>query len=285
MSPQDRKGRNVAHQRAARAAARAAEQRKQRRTRVIVGGVIGAVVVLALVLAMLPDSGDGNDTAATTTSSTSAAPTTSVAPEEIGDVIPDDPGENTSPPFEYGTGECAPDEKPAERPTTFAAAPKSCLEDADYSAVVTTSQGTFTIDLLEHRSPGTVNNFVQLAKWGWFDGNTFHRVVKGFVDQTGDPVGNPPGTGGPGYTITDELPPAVQSYARGAIAMANSGPNTNGSQWFACVDCSILPTPGYSLFGQVTDGMEVVQAINDLAGPDDTTDPPVTITSVEIVEG
>jgi cyclophilin family peptidyl-prolyl cis-trans isomerase len=282
MSPQERKGRNVAHQRAARAAARAAQQRKQRRVRAIVAAIIGAVVVLALVLTMLPNNGDDTNTASSTTSTTA----TTLAPDQVGDVIRDDPSENTSPPFEYGTGECAPDEKPAEKPTSFAAAPKSCLQDGvDYSAVVTTSQGEFTIDLLEHRSPGTVNNFVQLAKWGWYDDITFHRVVKGFVDQTGDPFGNPPGTGGPGYTIADELPPAVQSYQRGAIAMANSGPNTNGSQWFACVDCSILPTPGYSLFGQVTDGMEVVQAINDLAIQGDVTDPPVTITSIEIVEG
>jgi cyclophilin family peptidyl-prolyl cis-trans isomerase len=241
---------------------------------------------LALVLTMLPNNADDSTKTAATTTTASTAPTTTIAPDAIGDVIPDDPSENTSPAFEYGTGVCAPAEKPAEPPHEFAAAPKSCLQDGvDYSAVITTSQGAFTVDLLEHRSPGTVNNFVQLAKWGFYDGVTFHRVVKGFVDQTGDPVGDPPGTGGPGYTIADELPPAVQSYARGAIAMANSGPNTNGSQWFVCIDCSILPTPGYSLFGQVTDGMEVAQAINDLAGPDDTTNPPVTITSIEIVEG
>jgi cyclophilin family peptidyl-prolyl cis-trans isomerase len=274
-------GRNVAHQRAARAAARAAQQKRQRRFRAIVAGIVAAVFVLAVVLATVPNNGggsDSNDEAATTTSTTTAA--------EQDRVIPDDPSENTSPAFEYGTGECAPDEKPADTPKTFAAAPKQCLKDGvDYSAVVTTSEGAFTIDLLEHRAPGTVNNFVQLARWGWFDGDDFHRVVPGFVNQAGDPFGDPPGTGGPGYTIPDELPPAVQSYARWAVAMANSGPNTNGSQWFTCIDCSKLPTPGYSLFGQVVDGTDVVQAINDLGTGDGPPSKPVTITSIEIVEG
>jgi cyclophilin family peptidyl-prolyl cis-trans isomerase len=281
VSPQDRKGRNVAHQRAARAAARAAQQRRQRRLRAIVAGVIGAVVVLALVLTMLPNSGSDSPSSATTT--TSASTTTT---EVVDRVIPDDPAENTSPEFTYGTGECAPAEKPAETPTKFDAAPQRCLQDGvDYKAIVTTSEGSFTIDLLEHRAPGTVNNFVQLAKWGWFDGDDFHRVVPGFVNQAGDPFGDPPGTGGPGYTIADELPPAVQSYARWAVAMANSGPNTNGSQWFTCIDCSILPTPGYSIFGQVVEGMDVVQAINDLGTSDGPPSKPVTITSIEIPEG
>jgi cyclophilin family peptidyl-prolyl cis-trans isomerase len=288
MSPQDKSGRSAAHRRAAQAAAREAARRKQRRFRAIVAGIVAAIVVLAVVLATVPNGGgDDDDQADTPTTTTTAADTsTSEVPVAEDTVIPDDPSENTSPPFEYGTAECAPDTKPATRPDTFAAAPKKCIkDDVDYKAVVDTSEGSFTIDLLEHRAPGTVNNFVELAKWGWYDGDDFHRVVKGFVDQAGDPVGDPPGTGGPGYTIADELPPAVQSYARGAIAMANSGPNTNGSQWFACVDCSKLPNPAYSLFGQVVEGMDVVQAINDLGQDDQTPSKPVTIKTVTIVEG
>jgi cyclophilin family peptidyl-prolyl cis-trans isomerase len=131
-----------------------------------------------------------------------------------------------------------------------------------------------------------VNNFIQLAKWGWFDGNSFHRVVKGFVNQTGDRTGDPPGSGGPGYAIPDELPADVAAYAPWAVAMANSGPSSGGSQWFTCIECQAhLTSADYSLFGQVSEGTEVVQAINDL-GTDEALapDPPVNIVVVDIVE-
>lgn len=282
MSPQDRKhGREAARRRAAQQAARVATRRRQQRMRAVVAGVVAVVVVLALVFALFP--GDGDDDSVETTSTTSAD---QFDDEETGVTdIADDPDETVSEPFTFGTGECAPDTKPAEPPTTFADAPKDCLEeDVQYKAVVGTSEGSFTINLFEERAPGTVNNFVQLAKWGWFDGNDFHRVVPGFVNQTGDPVGDPPGTGGPGYAIPDELPPAVASYLDGAVAMANSGPDTNGSQWFTCIDCTKLPTAAYSLFGQVSDGEDVVQAINDLGAGDGPPSTPVTIIAVEIVE-
>ena len=188
--------------------------------------------------------------------------------------------------FPYGTGECPPEEKPAQRPTSFADAPQECIEDGvDYSAEVVTSEGTFVVDLLEDEAPGTVNNFVVLARSGWYDGDDFHRVVPGFVNQAGDPVGDPPGTGGPGYTFPDELPASVADYVEGAVAMANSGPATNGSQWFVCVDCSGLPGADYSLFGRVTEGMDVVLRINELGQPDQTPSRPIAITSIEIREG
>jgi cyclophilin family peptidyl-prolyl cis-trans isomerase len=248
--------------------------------RAIVAGVVAVVAVLALVLVLIPGGGDDDDDAADTSTTTAAGDDEPEAAE-----IADDPDETVSDPFEFGTGECAPETKPAEAPKTFAAAPKSCLkDDVEYKAVVGTSEGTFTITLFEDRAPGTVNNFIQLAKWGWFDGNSFHRVVPGFVNQTGDPVGDPPGTGGPGYAIADELPPTVMTYKKYAVAMANSGPGTNGSQWFTCIDCSRLPVSAYSLFGQVTDGEEVVDAINDLGTGDGPPSKPVTIIAVEIVE-
>ena len=280
MSPQDRKhGREAARRRAAQQAAREAARRRQQRLRLVVATVVAVVVVLALVLSLVP--GGGDDDVADTDTTTTTAPDQEAVPAEIAD----DPDETVSEPFVFGTGACAPDTKPAEAPASFADAPENCLEDdVEYKAVVGTSEGTFTIDLLEQRAPGTVNNFIQLAKWGWFDGNDFHRVVPDFVNQTGDPVGDPPGTGGPGYSIPDELPPAVTSYVDGAVAMANSGPDTNGSQWFTCIDCSKLPTAAYSLFGQVSDGEEVVQAINDLGSGDGPPTTPVTIVAVEIVE-
>lgn len=187
--------------------------------------------------------------------------------------------------FAYGTGECPPEQKPAQRPTSFPAPPERCIEDGvDYSAEVVTSEGAFVVDLLEDEAPGTVNNFVVLARSGWYDGDDFHRVVPGFVNQAGDPVGDPPGTGGPGYTFADELPGSVADYVEGAVAMANSGPATNGSQWFVCVDCSGLPGPDYSLFGRVTEGMDVVRRINELGQPDQTPSRPIAITSIEIRE-
>jgi cyclophilin family peptidyl-prolyl cis-trans isomerase len=277
MSPQNRqRGREAAHRRAAQVAAREQARRKQRRTRAIVIGVVAVVVVLAIGLSLVPGSNnDGTPDAATTTTLDPFAESTSST------TTPVEPAE-----FTYGTGECAPERKPEARPDTFAASPQRCLKpDTDYRAVIGTSEGTFTVDLLEDTAPGTVNNFVQLAKWGWYDGDDFHRVVPGFVNQAGDPVGEPPGTGGPGYTIADELPAAVTEYIPGTVAMANSGPNTNGSQWFVCIDCSVLPTAGYSIFGQVTDGMEVVEAINALGTSDGPPSTPVTIVAVEILEG
>jgi peptidylprolyl isomerase len=282
MSSQDRKhGREAARRRAARAAARAETRRRQRRMQVVIGGVVVAALLLIVFVVTRPDD-DTPTSASTTTTSTSATKST-LANEER--VIKDDPSENMSGDFEYGTGECPPAEKPAEPKRQFDAAPKRCLTDGvDYAAVVETSEGAFTIDLLEDRAPGTVNNFVVLARWGYFDGVTFHRVVKGFVDQAGDPTGS--GSGGPGYTIADELPAAARSYAKWAVAMANPGQvDQNGSQWFICIDCvSTLTAPAYSLFGQVVESTDVAQAINDLATPEDKTEPPVTITSITIQE-
>jgi len=279
MSPQNRqRGREAARRRAAQLAAREQARRRQQRLRAIVIGVVAIVVVVAIGLSLVPnDASDGEpDEAATTTTL-----------DEFGDESTSTTGSTVPAEFTYGSGECAPDRKPdPPRREAFAASPQYCLkEDTDYRAVVGTSKGSFTIDLLEETAPGTVNNFVQLAKWGWFDGDDFHRVVPGFVNQAGDPVGDPPGTGGPGYTIADELPADVSAYVEGAVAMANSGANTNGSQWFVCLDCSVLPTAGYSLFGQVTEGMDVVEAINALGTGDGPPSEPVTIVAVEILEG
>lgn len=272
MSPDRKRGREAAHRRAAQNAAREAQQRRQRKVRVTTIGGVAIAVIAALVFANFPSGGNKTTSNASDTSSSSTTTvdtTTSVS-------VP-------SGPFEYGTGECPPDTPPAEKPTTFSAAPTQCIADGvDYAAEVVTSEGAFTIDLLEDTAPGTVNNFVVLARYGWFDGLTFHRVVPGFVNQTGDPTGS--GSGGPGYQIADELPGSVDDYVPGAVAMANSGPNTNGSQWFTCIDCSVLPTAGYSLFGQVTAGMDVVQAINDLGNGDGPPTKTITITSITIIE-
>jgi cyclophilin family peptidyl-prolyl cis-trans isomerase len=148
------------------------------------------------------------------------------------------------------------------------APPLTISTTATYDATVKTDVGTFVISLDPKEAPTAVNNFVFLADKGFFDCNTFHRVVQGFVDQTGDPTGT--GSGGTGYQFTEAGPPtASPQYPLGAVAMANSNspattnPTTNESQWFVVTGSAgeQLP-PDYVLFGQVTSGMSVVQKIN-----------------------
>lgn len=145
---------------------------------------------------------------------------------------------------------------------TWSAAPPVTLTPGDaYSAVVDTNFGTFTIDLFAAQDPVAVNNFVFLSRHGFYNGLRFFRVIKGFMVQTGDP--NNIGTGGPGYRFGDELPPPYP-YAPGIVAMANSGPNTNGSQFFICTgsQCANLNAdPVYTEVGMVTSGQAVVDRI------------------------
>ena len=127
-----------------------------------------------------------------------------------------------------------------------------------YRATLDTTRGQVIMDLMPGLAPITVNNFVNLARQGYYDGLTFHRYVADFVIQGGDPTGT--GSGGPGYKFEDE--PVKGSYREGAVAMANSGPNTNGSQFFICnTDCQHKLTPSYNLFGYVVDGMDVVKQL------------------------
>jgi len=125
-----------------------------------------------------------------------------------------------------------------------------------YQAILATDLGEITIDLFADKTPITVNNFVYLTKKGFYDGTIFHRVIENFMIQGGDPKGN--GTGGPGYKFNDE--PFKGKYERGVVAMANSGPNTNGSQFFILHQDYALP-PSYVIFGEVSQGIEVVDQI------------------------
>lgn len=131
-------------------------------------------------------------------------------------------------------------------------------EDAIYQVVIDTDKGEIVMELDPKLAPQTVNNFVTLGKDGYYDGLIFHRVVPSFVIQGGDPTGT--GTGGPGYRFDDE--PVKSEYTDGAVAMANAGPNTNGSQFFICIDdCRTKLTPNYNLFGYVTKGLDVAKSI------------------------
>lgn len=127
-----------------------------------------------------------------------------------------------------------------------------------YTATLETNKGTITVLFYPGDAPTTVNNFVCLARAGYYDGTPFHRIVKDFVIQGGDPTGT--GSGGPGYQFIDEPVPANRDYVKGTLAMANAGKNTNGSQFFICLGRVGLPK-SYNIFGEVTGGMDVVDAI------------------------
>jgi cyclophilin family peptidyl-prolyl cis-trans isomerase len=127
-----------------------------------------------------------------------------------------------------------------------------------YEVTLDTSRGSIVMDLDPRLAPVTVNHFVAQARNGFYDGLTFHRVVPEFVIQGGDPEGS--GRGGPGYRFADE--PVKGEYTLGAVAMANAGPDTNGSQFFVCIDdCRSKLQPLYNLFGYVTSGIDVAQSI------------------------
>jgi cyclophilin family peptidyl-prolyl cis-trans isomerase len=154
-----------------------------------------------------------------------------------------------------------------------------------YTAVLQTNKGTIEVEFFPEDAPTTVNNFVCLAEDGYFDGTPFHRIVKGFVIQGGDPTGT--GSGGPGYKFADE--PIVRDYERGTLAMANAGPNTNGSQFFIVLEDLRGKLPkNYTIFGRVTDGMDVVDAIANTptrtgrGGENSTPTEPVTLEKVTI---
>jgi cyclophilin family peptidyl-prolyl cis-trans isomerase len=175
---------------------------------------------------------------------------------------------------------------------TFDAPPKMTIDPSkSYTATMVTSCGTIEIELLPKVAPEGVNNFVFLAKQGFYDGLTFHRVVADFVIQGGDPTGD--GSGGPGYQFPTDTSPDATFDAPGVVAYANSGPDTNGSQFFI----TLAPTPNldapqgqYTIFGTVTKGMDVVQTIGaqpvgpDASGAQSAPLTPVYIDSVKIAE-
>jgi cyclophilin family peptidyl-prolyl cis-trans isomerase len=154
------------------------------------------------------------------------------------------------------------------------------------SATIKTSKGDIEISFYPKDAPNTVANFVKLAKQGFYNGIIFHRVIKGFMIQGGDPTGT--GTSGPGYQFADELNPSTPSYQEGyktgVVAMANSGPNTNGSQFFIMLGNTPLPH-NYTIFGKVIKGQEVVDEIgNAPTGPNDRPVDPIKMTSIVITE-
>ena len=166
----------------------------------------------------------------------------------------------------------------ADRP----APPSGALDTSkQYTARFKTERGDFVVELYADRAPLTVENFVNLARAGFYDGTTFHRVINGFMAQGGDPTGT--GTGGPGYQFKDEFHPSLRHDGPGVLSMANAGSGTNGSQFFITYAATPHLDDRHSVFGKVTEGMDVVRSIRE-RDPQRDRNPGDRIETIEITE-
>ena len=272
-------------QKAARQARLEAEQKKQKRKHLLRRGltflVIAAVVIGIAVWINSGSTKKKNASASTSTTSTTKASTstTTTAPAPKGGLG------NTSPAAITTSADCPTDFSATLNKPSYPSAPPMTIDTSKtYTATITTDVGPFTVELNPKAAPLAVNSFVFLAQHHFFDCIIFHRVIQTFMDQTGDPTGT--GTGGPGYEFKDELPAiANPQYPIGSVAMANSGPNTNGSQFFIVSgpDGTALP-PKYSLFGKVVSGLDVVKAIEAVGSRSGAPSEDVVIGSVVVTE-
>jgi cyclophilin family peptidyl-prolyl cis-trans isomerase len=252
-------------------AARRTQRFRQLRS---LGLLLGALLVVALLISVLSKDKKSDVTA---TDSSSTTVTTAGSPVDI--VLP---GAGLS---VTGKTPCPAADGSSKRTTAFEQAPPTCIKDGTtYTATLDTTEGTVVIELDAAAAPKSVNNFVVLSRYHFYDNVPFHRIIPGFMDQSGDPVGPTPGTGGPGYTIPDELPSGATPYPAGTLAMANTGsPNTGGSQWFIVVgDGGKELTSSYSVFGHVTKGQDVVDTINKF-GDAATNGKPTKVVSIKTV--
>ena len=226
---------------------------KRDRTLKRVGIAVVAGVIVIGTVALL--SGGGKKSSSTTTTTASGATTSTT----VATTAADRAAQKTADAAAVAAG-C-----PAS--TSARVNTKTWSTTKTYTATVLTDLGPFTITLDAKTAPKTVNNFVFLSNQGFYHCVIFHRVIPNFMDQTGDPQGT--GTGGPGYSFADELPATANpQYPIGSVAMANSGANTNGSQFFIVTGAQGENLqPAYSLFGSVTSGMSVVQTINSQGTP------------------
>jgi cyclophilin family peptidyl-prolyl cis-trans isomerase len=223
---------------------------------------ISLIVVVALAAAFGLSRLIGSDDSSTASDTTVAVPSTLA-----GDTIT---GETPCPAADGST----------PRAATFENPPPMCIDPAKtYTATIDTSEGSFTVALDPTKAPKTVNNFVVLSRYHFYDGLSWHRILPGFVVQGGDPLGT--GGGGPGYTFEDELPASLSDYTTGSVAMANSGPDSNGSQFFVTLADTGLPAANYSLFGHVTEGFDTTVKALEAAGAAGQTP---TINTVTITE-
>jgi cyclophilin family peptidyl-prolyl cis-trans isomerase len=234
------------------------QYRKQLLRRRLTIGFI-SVVAIALVLFGLSFlfNDDGSDEVTTASTTAPTFPTTTLAPITAPAAGAEVTGETVCPPADGS----------AARTTTFESAPPTCIDPAlTYTALVSTTKGDFTITLDPATAPVAANNFVVLARYHYYDGVPFHRLVPGFLVQAGDATGDPLGTGDPGYEIeADENPEDLEAYTSGSVASA-----TAGSQFFVYLGPSPLDGPDYPIFGQVTAGLDIVRAIARSGTPDAT---------------
>jgi protein-export membrane protein SecD len=201
-------------------------------------------------------------------------PTATAEPTPTEEVTPTETTEEEFPPMP---------ENPADRNQMYSEPPEMQIDpDESYVAIISTAKGDIVIKLFADKAPNTVNNFVFLARQGFYDNTTFHRVIEDFMAQGGDPTGT--GTGGPGYTFPDEFHPDLRHNQPGILSMANSGPDTNGSQFFI----TYAPTPWlddkHSVFGRVLAGMDVLGAVT-LRDPATATTPGDVIEKITITTG
>ncbi len=258
-------------------AARAAEQRRQRTARFVRFGLIALLAVgLAVFVSVI--TGDDDSDVADSTDTTVPTSDEPVAAELKG------PGAGSS---IIGDTPCPAADGTSARTTVFEKAPPMCIDPSKtYTATFETTEGTFVAALDAQAAPQTVNNFVVLARYHFYDGIPFHRIVPDFVIQAGDPSDVPDGTGGPGYTIEEE-PPADQKYEKYDLAMAKTqAPRSTGSQFFVVTgDTSALDaSPTYSLFGKVVEGTDVVDAIGAKEVAGDAPTEQINIVKVTISE-
>jgi len=174
-----------------------------------------------------------------------------------GDTVASAPTDTDGPPVPDGYERVA--ALVAERRLAFEAAEEVLEPGLDYAAVIETNRGVIVVDLFEELTPVTVNNFVFLALQRYYDGIVFHRVIDGFMAQTGDPTGT--GTGGPGYRFADEIVGTLEHDGPGVLSMANAGPGTNGSQFFITFDATPWLDGAHTIFGRVVEGLEILDAI------------------------
>jgi cyclophilin family peptidyl-prolyl cis-trans isomerase len=273
--PTDKRLRQREGRQARQAELRRTQQRKQQRRRYAIIGVV-VVVLLGVFYFATRGSSKKKTNVSANASSTTAAPggsTTQPGPattvQKAVAVIPA--------PANVG---CPKLDGSSRHYTKFSIPPPMCINPTKkYTATIQTDVGTITATLDTTAAPKTANNFVFLGGYHFFDGIIFHRVVPGFVIQGGDPTGT--GGGGPGYEFADELPKAG-AYKIGSLAMANSGPNTNGSQFFIITgQQGVTLPPNYSLFGQVATGTDVMTKI-DADGAADPNPPKVTHRMVKV---
>jgi len=288
VSPKSKVRKKAVKHRAPTAQARQAAIESSRRATRRKWSLAAVVLVVVLVFGLLQvfgggDSGTDVETAAPTTvalPSGSTTPTTPAAGRTPVSLPTPEKGATIT-----GDTPCPNADGSSARTTTFAKPPPTCIvATKSYVAEMQTSKGLITIALDAKAAPQTVNNFVVLSRYHYFDSVPFHRIVTGFVIQGGDPLAT--GQGGPGYKFADEVPKAG-AYKLGSLAMANSGPNTNGSQFFLVLSDTATLQPLYSLFGQVTGGTDVLKAIEAVGSPETPTDPnggkPTEVVTIQTV--